>query len=101
VKKLQWSLLLSFLLASCFCIFGQGMAYFLSEHVVPVAPVYYLTGLTVAGIFLYIVSGLLLFLLIKRQEKFHTHRELYAIVLLTVAPAASLWAFFVTAMWWG
>lgn len=101
MKKLQWSLLLSFLLASYFCIFGQGMAYFLSEHTVQVAPVYYLTGLTVAGISLYIVSGLLLLLLIEQQEKFHTHRELYAIILFTVAPAASLWAFFVTAMWWG
>lgn len=77
------------------------MAYFLSEYAVSVAPIYYLTGLTVAGIFLYVVSGLLLLLLIKRQEKVRTHRELYAIVLFTVAPAASLWAFFVTAMWWG
>lgn len=101
MEKLQWSLLLSFLLASYFYIFGQGTAYFLSEHTVPVAPIYYLTGLTVAGIFLYIMSGLSLLLLIKHQEKFHAHRELYAVVLFTVAPAASLWAFFVTAMWWG
>lgn len=101
MKKLQWILLISFLAASCFCIFGQGMAYFLSEHAVPIAPVYYLTALTVAGIFLYMVSGVLLLLLTKRHQKIHTHRELYAIVLFTVAPAASLWAFFVTAMWWG
>ncbi|MDE4085323.1 hypothetical protein PO902_09840 [Planococcus maritimus] len=101
MKKLQGSLLISFLAASCFCIFGQDMAYFLSEHAVPLAPVYYLTGLTVAGIFLYVVSGILLLVLTKRHKTFHNHRELYAIVLFTVAPAASLWAFFVTAMWWG
>ena len=101
MRTLQWSLLTSFLLASYFCIFGQGMAYFLSEYALPLAPVYYLTGLTAAGIFLYMVSGILLFTLAKQHESFHTHRELYAIVLFTVAPAASLWAFFVTAMWWG
>lgn len=90
-----------FLLATVLCIFGQGMAYFLSEYFVPISPVYYLTGMTILGIFLYLVAGFLLFRLFKKQEFASNNRPFYLLILFTVGPIASIWSFFVTVMWWG
>ncbi|ANU25804.1 hypothetical protein [Planococcus versutus] len=90
-----------FLLGTVFCVFGQGLAYFLSEYFVMIYPVYYLTGLTVLGIFLYLVAGFLVFLLFKKQEFASNNREFYLLILFTVAPSATIWSFFVTVMWWG
>lgn len=101
MKKSFWVILLTFLAASYFCVFGQGAAYFLSEYLVPIHPIYYLTAMTIIGICLYIVAGVLLFRMIPRHQAIRKNREIYLLVLFTVAPAASIWAFFVTAMWWG
>lgn len=101
MKKSFWVILLTFLAASYFCVFSQGAAYFLSEYLVPIHPIYYLTAMTIIGICLYIVAGVLLFRMIPRHQAIRKNREIYLLVLFTVAPAASIWAFFVTAMWWG
>ena len=53
MKKFYGLLIGSFLLATIFCVFGQGIAYFLNEHFIPIWPVYYLTGLTILGFLLY------------------------------------------------
>ncbi|WP_041061541.1 hypothetical protein [Jeotgalibacillus campisalis] len=90
-----------FLLATVLCIFGQGLAYFLSEYFIPTAPVFYLTGSTIIGILLYLVSGFLLFLLFKKQDSVSHYRDLFLLVFFIVAPGASIWSIFVTAMWWG
>lgn len=91
----------SFLLATVLCIFGEGMACFLSENVVRFAPVYYLTGLTILGILLYVVTAILIFFLFKKKEFVSDNREIYLMVLGITAPSASIWAFLVTVMWGG
>ncbi|ANU23359.1 hypothetical protein [Planococcus donghaensis] len=101
MRKFYVVLLGTFLLATVFCVFGQGLAYFLSEHFVQISPVYYLTGLTILGIFLYVVTGFLVFRLFKKEEFVSKNREFYLLTLFTVAPSVSIWAFFVTVMWWG
>ncbi|WKA60272.1 hypothetical protein QWY16_09260 [Planococcus shenhongbingii] len=101
MKKFYAMLIGSFLLATIFCVFGQGIAYFLSEYFVSLSPIYYLTGLTIFGILLYLASGFLLFRLFTKQEAVSKNREFYLLILFTVAPSASTWSFFVTVMWWG
>ena len=101
MRKLQGWLIGCFLLATNLCVFGQGMAYFFNEYFMPIAPIYYLTGITIIGISLYAVTAILIFLLFKKKEFVSDNKEIYLMVLSIIAPSASLWAFFVTAMWWG
>ena len=101
MKKLTAWVVSSFTLATILCIFGQGMAYFLSENVVEIAPIYYLTALTILGISLYAVTAVLIFFLFKKKEFVSENREIYFMILCITAPSASAWAFFVTVMWWG
>ncbi|MFC4711757.1 hypothetical protein [Planococcus dechangensis] len=101
MRNFYLALISIFLLATVFCIFGQGMAYFLSEYFIPIYPVYYLTGLTILGIFLYLVAGSMVFRLFKKQEFASSNQAFYLFILFTVAPSASIWSFFVTVMWWG
>lgn len=101
MRNFYLALISIFVLATVFCTFGQGMAYFLSEYFIPIYPVYYLTGLTILGIFLYLVAGFMIFRLFKKQEFASNNRPFYLLILFTVAPSASIWSFFVTVMWWG
>ncbi|MDG5471324.1 hypothetical protein P6709_06160 [Jeotgalibacillus sp. ET6] len=101
MKKISKVWVVIFILATVLCIFGQELAYFLSEYFIPIFPVYYLSGSTIIGILLYIVSGFLLFRLFKKQDSVSHYRDLFLLVFFIVAPGASIWSIFVTVMWWG
>lgn len=101
MRKFHWGLFGMLVLASCFCVFGQDMAYFLNDHFVKSYPIYYLTGLTTLGISLYVVAALLLVWLFKKKKLTDKSWLINLGILLLVAPYASGWAIFVTAMWWG
>lgn len=101
MKKFYGLLIGSFLLATIFCVFGQGIAYFLSEYFIPIWPVYYLTGLTILGFLLYLLTALLIFSSFKKQDSTYKYLEPIVVLLFITAFSASLWSLFVTAMWWG
>ena len=101
LSKLYGSLIASFLLATFLCVFGQGIAYFLNEHLMPATPIFYLTVSTVLGLFLYVAAGLLLFQLFKSSKFASNNREFYLLILFTVGPSAAIWSLFVIVMWWG
>ena len=101
MRKLQGWVVACFLLATTLCVFGQGMAYFLNEYFMPLMPIYYLTGITIIGISLYVVTAILTFFLFKKKGFISDNKEICLMVLSIIASSASLWAFFVTAMWWG
>ncbi|TWT25933.1 hypothetical protein [Planomicrobium sp. CPCC 101110] len=101
MAKMQWVLIGTVSLATFFCVCGQGTAYFLNEHFVPVPPVYYLTGSTAFGISLYLFTAFLLYGFRKNGEPLNQYLEMFLILFFAAAPIASFWAFFVTAMWWG
>jgi len=101
MRKFYGVLISSFLLATIFCVFGQGIAYFLNEHFLPIWPLYYLTGLTVLGILLYLLTAILIFYSFKKHPPAHQYLEPVAVLLFIAAGSASLWSFFVTVMWWG
>lgn len=103
MKNFHWCLFGMLVFATYFCFWGQDLAYVLNDHVVSTFPIYYLTGLTTLGISLYLVAALSLVWLFKKK-KLTDRNWLVNInlgILLLVAPYASIWAFFVTAMWWG
>ncbi|MDN7240666.1 hypothetical protein QWY14_02640 [Planococcus sp. N028] len=99
--KFHWGLIGMLALATFFCVYGQGMAYFLNDHLIKTYPIYYLTGLTTLGILMFLVAALLLVWLFKKKKLSHNSWLFYLAILLLVAPYASAWAFFVTVMWWG
>ncbi|WP_282020903.1 hypothetical protein [Planomicrobium okeanokoites] len=101
MKKFYGLLIGSFLLATIFCVFGQGIAYFLNEHFIPIWPVYYLTGLTILGFLLYLLSAFLIFHSFKKQDSTYKYLEPIVVLLFIAAFSASIWSLFVTAMWWG
>lgn len=101
MKKFYGVLISSFLLATIFCVFGQGIACFLNEHFLPIWPVYYLTGLTVLGFLLYLLTAILIFRSFKRRDGAYKYLEPIAVLLFIAAFSASAWALIVTAMWWG
>lgn len=99
--KFHGMLITSLLTATILCIFGQGIAYFLSEHVVGIHPIHYLTGLTILGWLLYLLSAFLIFRLSKQQNSTYTYFRELIMVLFIPAPIAVVWSIFVIAMWWG
>lgn len=101
MKKFYGLLIGTFVLATIFSVFGQGIAYFLSEHFLPIWPAYYLTGLTVLGVLLYLVTAFLIFRSFKKQDSTYEYLEPVVVLLFIGASGASVWSFFVTVMWWG
>lgn len=101
MNKTQWSLIGTLVFATIFCTCGQGMAYFLNEHFISIYPIYYLTALTVMGIFLYLVSAILLYLVFKKKEDISMKLEVFLMIFCMVAPFGIGWSFFVTVMWGG
>lgn len=101
MKRFYGLLIGSFLLATVFSVFGQGIAYFLNENFVPIWPVYYLTGLTILGFLLYLLTAFLIFYAYKNKNSTYKYLEPIMILLFISAFGASIWSLFVTAMWWG
>lgn len=101
MKKIYVLLIGIFLLATTLCIFGQGIAHFLSEKVISIYPVHYLTGLTISGLVLYLATGLEIFRLFKKRESSIRRFEHFIVLLFIVSLSAAIWLIFVTAMWWG
>ncbi|QMT15983.1 hypothetical protein H1Q58_08245 [Planococcus maritimus] len=101
MKKYHGIWMASFLLATIFSIGGQGIAYSLSKHFMPIMPVYYLTGVTILGYLLYLQTAFLLFRLLKNKNFTCKYLKPIAVLLFIIALHASGWSFFVTAMWWG
>lgn len=99
MKKIYVLLIGIFLLATTLCIFGQGIAHFLSEKVISIYPVYYLTGLTISGLVLYLAAGLEIFRLFKKRESSIRRFEHFIVLLFIVSLSAAIWSIFVTVMW--
>lgn len=101
MKKFYGVLIGSFLLATIFCVFGQWIAYFLSEHFIPIWPAYYLTALTGVGFLLYLLTAFLIFRSFKKQQPTYQYLEPIVVLLFIAGFSASVWSLIVTAMWWG
>ncbi|WP_203332572.1 hypothetical protein [Planococcus beigongshangi] len=101
MKTFYGFLIGSFLLATIFSVFGQSIAYFLSEHFIPIWPVYYLTALTGLGFLLYLLTAFLIFRSFKKRQPAYQYLEPIAVLLFIAGLSASVWSIIVTAMWWG
>ena len=61
----------SLITATIFGLFGQSIAYFMNDHIVKTAPIYYLTGLTIASYTFYLLP--IIYVIFKRKQlKFGT-----------------------------
>ena len=82
-------------------VFGQDMAYFLSENFAEVHPIYYLTVITSLSILLYVSSLVLNFIFYKRQNMKWGKISPFISMLFIIGMFTTYWALFVVAMWWG
>ena len=86
-------------MATIFGLFGQSIAYFMNEHIVKTAPIYYLTGLTIASYTFYLLPTI--FVIFKRKLiKFNT-LIYFLLFVFSIGVPTSTWSLFVLAMWWG
>ena len=89
----------SLILATTFGLFGQSIAYFINENIVKTAPIYYLTGLTIASYIFYILP--IIYVIFKRKLiKFDT-LIYFLLFVFGIGVPTSTWSLFVLAMWWG
>ncbi|MDQ0427537.1 hypothetical protein QOZ98_000362 [Planomicrobium stackebrandtii] len=100
MKKLSGWIMVCFLLATMFCVLGQVIADFLSYYVFSIAPIHYLTGLTILGMIMYIATGILMFMLFKKKDFVSDNKEIYFMIVGITSLSASSWAFFVIVMRW-
>ncbi|MFG6147622.1 hypothetical protein [Halobacillus sp. B23F22_1] len=91
----------SLILATIFGIFGQGMAYFLKEKVVEIPPIYYLSGLTILSVILYVSGFVLTYIQYKKQKIDMDKMGVYFSLFGFIGLLTSGWSLFVLAMWWG
>lgn len=84
-------------IASLLGIFHQSIAYFIHDHVVASAPIYYVTACTIISIVLF--TAVLVTLIVKRSEVDHWGLYMFATPILLLVVGG--WSAFVTAMWWG
>ncbi|MDM5215097.1 hypothetical protein QUF94_27675 [Peribacillus sp. NJ4] len=87
----------SIILATILGIFGQGISYFMNENIAKIYPIYYLTGLTMISVFLYLVT----YISIKKQKIVKDKFGVYPLAICAIGLPTSLWSLFVLAMWWG
>ena len=88
----------SLITATIFGLFGQSIAYFMNDHIVTTAPIYYLTGLTIASYTFYLLP--IIYVIFKRKQlKFGT-LIYFLLFIFGIGIPTSTWSLFVLAMWW-
>ncbi|WP_153731056.1 hypothetical protein [Sporosarcina obsidiansis] len=91
----------SITIATILGVYGQGLAYYMSEHMADIHPIYYLTAFTVMSMLLYVASFVLAHLLLKKKKK-NEGKVIAAFFVISIfAVPISVFSFFVTVMWWG
>lgn len=91
----------SLILATILGIFGQDIAYFISGNIVEVPTIYCLTVLTMLSVFLYLLTTLLTYIFVKKQQIKKNYLRTYITVICIFGLYISYWSLFVLAMWWG
>lgn len=69
----------------------------MNENIAKIYPIYYLTGLTMISVFLYLVT----YISIKKQKIVKDKFGVYPLAICAIGLPTSLWSLFVLAMWWG
>ena len=88
-------------IATLFGFFGQDIAYWLNENLLgAIAPVYYLTVLTLISLALFLTVIIYMYLGYRRQRIKKDQFYIFFPVTLTLTMLVSSWSVFVLAMWW-
>ena len=96
MKKAEFLILGSVILATILGIYGQDMAYFIGDMIETAEPLYALTILTVSSLLLFGATPIFTFK-IARKKVFVP----YLLVNGVLGIPISLFSIFVLAMWWG
>lgn len=87
VNDINIFILVIVVLASITGVFGQSMAYFMNSNFVSLAPINYLTALTVISVVFFIFSFILALKFISNK--------VYSLLIAVVGACISIWSLFV------
>lgn len=89
-------------IATVLGIYGQSLAYYVDEQIANTnRAVHYLTIFTFISVFIYIVTPLLAYLMIKVKKIGGKFTLLYIFGFGMIGTCVSIWSVFICAMWWG
>lgn len=88
------------ILATILGVYGQWIAYFMSENH-PLNATYYLTACTVLSMLLYVVSYVLASILLRSKKISEWKVAGLFLAISIIAVPVSMFSFLATAMWWG
>ncbi|MDV6379359.1 hypothetical protein ORD22_14165 [Sporosarcina sp. GW1-11] len=100
MKRVLWIPIIM-ILATALGVYGQDIAYYMTEHAVDINPVYYLTTCTVLSMLLYVVGYDLTIRLLKNRQISRGKVASIFLAFSIVAVPISMFSFLATVMWWG
>ncbi len=89
----------SIILAAALGVYGQWISYYITEIIVEISPLYYLTTITMISILLFLATPILAYTLNKDSEKnsFAIPNGINGCIDIPI----TFWSLFVLVMWWG
>lgn len=100
MKKETILIFSSLTVAALLGIYGQDLAYFLDGMKEIKLPVYYLTGITLVSILLFITTLFLIYTFVIHEKIKKTRLVPYIFLTLLIGIPTSLFSLFAVAMWW-
>ena len=99
MKKTRITILICSITAVVLGVWGQTISYFLSNNIVAILPIYYLTAITIISVTLFILAFFLSFFLYTNREKGGGIVLIQQLGILAIGIPTSLWSLFVLFMW--
>ena len=83
-------------------VYGQSIAYYISDNLVGISPVYFLTALTVISVILFLIAAILTSRHMKTQSQNESKViKLIIIIGFVIGTLVSVFSTVATIMWWG
>ena len=100
-KKVTIIICVIMLVAIILGVYGQSIAYYISDTVEWVSPIYCLTALTVISITLFLITPILIYRYMKIEG--HNKPKLIPFIIISslIGTLISMFSLFATIMWWG
>jgi len=96
MKKTKITIFICSIVTIIFGIWGQSIAYFFSDYLIDIYPIYYLTAITIISILALIIAILLSYKLHKNKQ----YVSVLQLIILIIGIITSFWSLFVLIMWW-
>ena len=100
MKKINIIAYTIMIFASLLGIYAQDISYYIKSYIEKINPIYILTIVTLISIFLFVITPLLVYKYIKKQNIKLDKIIPYLVINMMFAFIVSFWSLFVLSMWW-